>query len=77
MELKNRLEIEDRFRKVSRLIREDRKNLIAKYIATKLTVQRRTYLTMLSIDEVKQGLPGIERLTKFFADQEDAVRLKA
>lgn len=56
LELKNTREINDKLRKISSLVRDDQKNLVAKYIASKLTIKRRTYLTRLTNEELNSQL---------------------
>ena len=53
MEFANECVIRDKLSKISLLIRDDMKNLIAKYIASKLVIKRRTFLTNLSLDDIK------------------------
>ena len=48
MEYKNELVIKEKLSKISVMIRDDMKNLVAKYIASKLVIKRRTYLTNLT-----------------------------
>jgi len=48
--MNNEREIKERLKKVSQLIRDDQKNLIARYIASKLTLKRRTYLTKITLE---------------------------
>jgi hypothetical protein len=52
IEIKNERAIRQKLYKISQLIRDDQKNLIARYIAAKLTIKRRTYLTNLTMKEV-------------------------
>lgn len=59
LELKNTREINDKLRKISSLVRDDQKNLVAKYIASKLTIKRRTYLTRLTNEELNSQLPHL------------------
>lgn len=49
IELKNENDIKKRLQKVSQLIRDDQKNLISKYVAAKLTINRRSYIEQLNI----------------------------
>jgi len=49
LEFKNEKDIKDKLNKISQLIRDDQKNLIARYIASKLTIKRRTYLTKITL----------------------------
>ena len=48
LEYKNELVIKEKLSKISVMIRDDMKNLVAKYIASKLVIKRRTYLTNLT-----------------------------
>lgn len=68
LELKNEKEIKKKFHKISLLIRDDQRSLIAQYIATKLTIKRRTYLTKLTMQEVKTTVPQFQKLSLLFED---------
>lgn len=50
------------------LIRDDMKNLIAKYIASKLVIKRRTFLTGLTRDQIKQSISSYEKIKLIFDD---------
>ena len=68
MEYANECVIKDKLSKISLLIRDDMKNLIAKYIASKLVIKRRTYLTSLTIDHIKQTTSCYDKLKLIFDD---------
>ena len=51
---------------MSQLIRDDQKNLIAKYIASKLTIKRRTFLTTLTQDKLSESIPNFQKLFLLF-----------
>ena len=54
MNFMNEREIRTKLSKISQLIKDDQKNLVAKYITSKLTIKRRTYLSeTLSLQEIK------------------------
>ena len=42
------------------------KNLVAKYIASKLVIKRRTYLTALTMDEIRCNVSNFDRLKLIF-----------
>lgn len=44
------------------------KNLIAKYIASKLVIKRRTYLTGLTLDQIKQTTTCFDKMKLIFDD---------
>ena len=68
MEYANECVIKDKLSKISLLIRDDMKNLIAKYIASKLVIKRRTFLTNLNLDDIKQTTSNYEKLKLIFDD---------
>ena len=76
LEWQNEMDIKSRLKTISQLVPDDQKNLIAKYIASKLTIKRRTYLTQISLTEIKQSISDFEKLQLLF--KEDNVhKLKA
>jgi len=60
------MEIKDKFKKISQLIPDDSKNLIARYIAGKLVCKRRTYLTSLTMEQVKMSISNFKKLEMLF-----------
>lgn len=62
LEWQNELDIKHRLKTISQLVPDDQKNLIAKYIASKLTIKRRTYLTQISLTDIKQSISDFEKL---------------
>ena len=50
--------------------------MIAKYIASKLTIKRRSYLTSITLDEIKFSLSNFEKLKLLF-DDDNIYKLKA
>ena len=48
LELKNERAITNKLCKINQLIRDDQKNLVAKYVASKLTIKRRSYISSLN-----------------------------
>lgn len=76
IELKNEYEIKQKLLKISQIIRDDQKNLIAKYISSKLVIKRRTYLTNLTVTELRSTVTSFEKLTLLF-DEDNVHKLKA
>jgi uncharacterized membrane protein YgaE (UPF0421/DUF939 family) len=74
--LKNEREIKAKFQKINQLIRDDQKNLIAKFIACKLTIERRNYISGLTDQEIKRSVNNYEKLTMLF-DDKNVYKLKA
>lgn len=68
MEFRNEQVIKEKLTKMSLLIRDDMKNLIAKYIASKLVIKRRTFLTGLTMDHIKQSISSFEKIKLIFDD---------
>lgn len=68
MEYANERVIKEKLSKISLLIRDDMKNLIAKYIASKLVIKRRTYLTRLTMDQIKQTTSCYDKMKLIFDD---------
>jgi hypothetical protein len=68
MEYANERVIKEKLSKISLLIRDDMKNLIAKYIASKLVIKRRTYLTALTMDHIKQTTACFDKIKLIFDD---------
>jgi hypothetical protein len=68
IELNNEREIKLKLQKINQLIRDDQKNLIAKYIAAKLTIKRRSYIANLSMTDIKASVNNFERLKLLFDD---------
>ena len=76
LEWKNEREIKAKLQRISSLIHDDHKNLIAKYIASKLTIKRRTYLTHLTLEEIKRNVNSFDKLKLLF-DSDTHYKLKA
>ena len=68
LEYRNELAIKEKLQKISGLVRDDMKNLVAKYIASKLVIKRRTYLTQLTLEEIKCSVTDFEKLRLIFED---------
>ena len=68
MEYANERVIKEKLSKISLLIRDDMKNLIAKYIASKLVIKRRTYLTRLTMDQIRQTTSCYDKIKLIFDD---------
>ena len=64
----NEKAIKTKLQKINQLIRDDQKNLIAKYIAAKLTIKRRTYITNLTPTDIKASVTNFEKLKLLFDD---------
>lgn len=62
LELKNERDIINKLRKINQLIRDDQKNLVAKYVASKLTIKRRTYISSLTDNEIQRSVTNYEKL---------------
>ena len=62
LEWKNEKKIKEKLQKISQLIRDDQKNLIANYIASKLTIKRRTYISSLTREEINMNISSSEKL---------------
>ena len=58
------------------MIRDDQKNLIAKYVSSKLVTKRRSYLSNLTIQELRSSVNSFEKLTLLF-DEDNVHKLKA
>ena len=76
MEYKNELVIKEKLSKISVMIRDDMKNLVAKYIASKLVIKRRTYLTNLTQEDIRCSVTDYDKLKLIFDDSSPHV-LKA
>ena len=50
------------------MIRDDMKNLVAKYIASKLVIKRRTYLTNLTQEDIRCSVTDYEKIKLIFDD---------
>ena len=68
MEYKNELVIKEKLSKISVMIRDDMKNLVAKYIASKLVIKRRSYLTNLTSEDIQCSVTSYEKIKLIFDD---------
>jgi hypothetical protein len=76
LEFKNERDIKAKLLKINHLIRDDKKNLIAKYIAAKITIKRRNYIAGLTEQEIRSSVNSFEKLTVLF-DDKNVYKLKA
>ena len=76
MEIHNEKDIKVKLQRINQMIRDDQKNLIAKYIAAKLTIKRRTYIGNLTQNDIKASVNNFEKLSLLFDDQ-NVYKLKA
>lgn len=68
MEYKNELVIKEKLSKISVMIRDDMKNLVAKYIASKLVIKRRAYLTNLTSEDIRCSVTNYDKIKLIFDD---------
>lgn len=68
LEWTNHREIKMKLEKISQLVRDDQKNLIAKFVAAKLLIKRRTYISKLTMEDVHAQVTCLERLQLLFED---------
>jgi len=68
IEWKNEKEIQSKLNKISQLVRDDQKNQVSEYIASKLVVKRRTYLGNLKPSDIDAAVTNTEKLKLLFDD---------
>ena len=76
IELKNEVEIKKRLNKMSQLIRDDQKNLIAKYVASKITIKMRKAIENLKIEDIKMSVTDFDKLMLMF-EGDNVYKIKA
>jgi hypothetical protein len=68
MEAYNEKQIQDKLKKISSLVPDDMRGIIADYVASKLTINRRGYIQNLSRDELKYQCNAFEKIELLFDD---------
>ena len=68
MEINNEKQITDKLKKISSLIPDEMRSMIAEYMATKITINRRQYIEDLNICELKQQYTSFDKVALIFDD---------
>ena len=68
MEWKNEKDIEKKLKQIARLIPDEQKNLIAKYITSKILIERRDYISKLTKQDIHNSVNSVDKLNVLFDD---------
>lgn len=77
MEAKEENSIKEKLGKISKLIPDSMRNLISKFISAKLTIKRRTFISGLTMDEIKYSTSNYDKLKMVFSNDCTQYTLKA